>query len=393
MADSFQENASPLSGAGAPPSTAPDISLCVKCGLCLPGCPTYRLAECESASPRGRIALVQGLEAGLLAPDRATHERLSGCLGCGRCEAACPSQVPYGAIVRRGLAATGRHRTWRQRAALAVVGRPALARRLARLAGPLRWLLPAGRGRRLLARVAERPVPAPHPLEGRRGRVALFTGCSEALLDGEVLAAAARLLSRAGYEVVWLGGPACCGALASHAGRVDEARRRLDALRRRLADAGPLLAVVVAASGCAAHLVDEIGVPFRELSDFLADPGVLAGLSFRSLPARVGLHLPCTQVNRLGAATAPAALLSLIPQLERVPLGSPGDCCGAGGLTFVGHPRQAEALRRPWVERISAEGLALVVTTNAGCGFHLEGGAPGVRFIHPVTLLAEQLVE
>ncbi len=326
-------------------------------------------------------------------PDPVVQQRLSACLGCGRCEVVCPSQVPYGAILRRGLAATGRHWSWRQRAALALVGRPVLAGRLARLAAPLRWLLPPGRARRLLARVAGRPLPAPLPVEGRRGRVALFTGCSEALLDGEVLAAAVRLLGRAGFEVVWLEGPTCCGALAAHAGRADQARRRLDALRRRAAEAGPLTAVVVAASGCAAHLVGEVGAPFRELSEFLADPAVLAGLEFRPLLARVGVHLPCTQVNRLGAETAPAALLRLIPKLEAVPLGTPGDCCGAGGLTFVAHPRQARALRRPWVVQIEAEQLDLVVTTNAGCGFHLEGGAPGVRFIHPVTLLAKQLIE
>ena len=74
---------------------------CVKCGMCLPECPTYRLSGDESESPRGRIALIEGLVAGALAIDDRLLAHLDSCLLCRRCERVCPSQVRYGDLVDR----------------------------------------------------------------------------------------------------------------------------------------------------------------------------------------------------------------------------------------------------------------------------------------------------
>jgi len=85
---------------------APDIpsdaivNTCIKCGFCLPVCPTYRLTLDERSSPRGRIGLIAGVLDGTLPLDDPTFTaQMSECLGCRSCEPACPSGVRYGALL------------------------------------------------------------------------------------------------------------------------------------------------------------------------------------------------------------------------------------------------------------------------------------------------------
>src|SRR5512139_1481152 len=63
---------------------------CIRCGLCLAVCPTYREYLKETASPRGRVALARkGLEGQLqLSPNLI--EQMYGCFDCMACNDLCP---------------------------------------------------------------------------------------------------------------------------------------------------------------------------------------------------------------------------------------------------------------------------------------------------------------
>ena len=138
----------------------------------------------------------------------------------------------------------------------------ALARRsgLTRLFGPqiaaMERLLPP------LPPESFRPsgFPVVVPAQGeRRYRVGLVLGCVQRLFDPAVNAAAVRVLSANGIEVVIPPAQDCCGAMTHHQGELAQTRELagglIDAFDAvigpgKAAGAEPLDAVLVAASGC-----------------------------------------------------------------------------------------------------------------------------------------------
>ncbi len=96
------------------------LAACVNCGLCLPHCPTFRVTGEESASPRGRINAMRGVEALVAAPEGAFVDYMEACVQCRACESVCPSSVPFGALMedtRAALVTSGIDRgPWAKRA-------------------------------------------------------------------------------------------------------------------------------------------------------------------------------------------------------------------------------------------------------------------------------------
>jgi len=263
--------------------TVPELEDCIRCGLCLSVCPTYRPTGVEGDSPRGRVALVKAQVEGKADPATPTfQEHMDLCLQCMACHTVCPTDVSAGAVVARQksyMRAT-RPRTPRQRLLLHLVfeglfphygrmefvsaplrlykrsGAQWLVRRgglLRRLPGPL-WLmealLPARVGRPARRRIPEvtppRPVgragsgrdySPPTPLtrtvrggeEARAPRVAFHLCCVNNVMFPDATEASVRVLARNGAEVMTPRGVTCCGAPHETEGEMEVGR----ALARR----------------------------------------------------------------------------------------------------------------------------------------------------------------
>jgi glycolate oxidase iron-sulfur subunit len=351
---------------------------CVQCGLCLPHCPTYGLDRSEAESPRGRIAYIRATASGQLAPTPAGDAHLDHCLGCRRCEQACPAGVEYGALLLGARAAQAQRTPPPRRERLAgwLLARPPLLGRLLdlhRVAAP--WL-PAP------LRPTLPPPPPPEPLPPAAGhrKVAVFAGCIADRHESGSRAALARLLAAAGLDLELPEGQGCCGAAAAHAGDAATAARLGDANRAAFQGRERVLCL---ASGCLDSLSRSVDGTAEDA--LVALDGLGDALAFRAATQRVALHLPCTQ--RSGAALR--RLLGRIPALDLAVLPDAG-CCGAAGLHQVAFPERAAALRGPLHAAVAASGATVLLSANIGCRLHLASGLT-IPVRHPIDFLAEHL--
>jgi len=253
----------------------------------------------------------------------------------------------------------------------------------------------------LTMRVAER-TPA---VGNRRMTVGLLTGCVQRVMFGHVNQATINVLSSEGCDVVAPADQECCGALALHAGRLDEAR---ESARRTIAsfERTGVERIAVNAAGC--------GSSMKEYGQLLADDPVFAdrarAFSARvrdvsevvcelaparaprhPLTLRVAYHDACHLAHAQGVRQPPRDLLQSIPGIELVPFGEQEICCGSAGIYNLVEPEAARQLGDRKAAHITAVAPDVVATGNPGCILQIaaaakRGGSP-LRVVHPIELL------
>lgn len=389
--------------------TRAELSACVQCGLCLPHCPTFRLTGLETASPRGRLAAMSAVAAGVVELDADFEETMSFCLNCRACEAVCPSLVPYGRAMEgaRAEVAVQRPRLGRKIRHFAL-GRLLPSRRLMALVTTLMTLTQRLRLQRLLpARLRSgfdglRPIRARRSaaslrIAGNLGRVGLLRGCVMDSWFGDVNRAAEVLLTRAGYEVISPAGQTCCGALAAHDGAMPEANR----LARKNVEAFADFDLVVAtAAGCSAHLREynhfgdgeKLAGGARDVTEVVAGLIEAGHLPRLDRPrGDVAVQDPCHLRHAQRVIAAPRTILTAAGY-SPVEVDPDGLCCGAAGIYSLLRPAAAAELGRRKADQVRASGATLVASANPGCELQLRSqlGASH-RIAHPIELYLEAL--
>ncbi len=392
------------------------LRTCVHCGFCTATCPTYVLLGDELDSPRGRIYLIKNMLESGTAATAETAKHVDRCLSCLSCMTTCPSGVNYMHLI--DMARVHVEKTYKRRLAdrlmrqllSFVMPRPGLFRVALIASSPLRFAVPVlqalGFKRsaamlQLVPKALPRPVligqPGTYPALGTcKGRVGLLMGCVQSVLDPGINAAAIRLLTRHGYDVVVSAEEKCCGSLEHHAGLEDaalgRARRSIDQWLDENVDA-----VVITASGCGTVIKDygfmlrhdtayaekakAISAKAKDITEFLGAIDLPQGQG----GLKLAYHSACSMQHGQKIKTLPQALLRRAGfEVSDVPEGHL--CCGSAGTYNILQPDIAAKLRDRKAANILSTRPQAVATGNLGCISQLQP-ALGLPILHTIELL------
>jgi glycolate oxidase iron-sulfur subunit len=341
-------------------------------------------------------ALIQGT----LVAEPSLIEHLNHCLLCRACEKACPSEVPFGAILDTSLSHLSTT-SWRSQLIEWMALHPKWLQKLAVVAAIWRSLRlplpPLGRASIKLLPKKQTAIAHFYPaLQDKIGRVGLFLGCFARPFDLQTHHAAIQILTQLGYEVMIPPQQQCCGALSQHHGNPQQAKQQA-AINRSAFGNQPLDAILFTSTGCGVQLIEqsEPGTPCIEFCDFVLQSLTLKKLPLKPLAEEVMLHHPCSLSNVIQGSNAVEALLMTIPGFKHQTL-APG-CCGAAGSHRIREPQTADTLRQPKIEALQQSGATTLITTNYGCALHFAEGVEltglTIEIIHPATLLFRHLKE
>lgn len=222
-------------------------------------------------------------------------------------------------------------------------------------------------------------------------KVGLFIPCYIDQFYPQIAVATLQLLEKLGVEVDYPLQQTCCGQPMANSG-FQAASKGCDALFvKNFAGYD----YIVAPSGSCVlhvkeHLHDEkepaaaahIRSHIFELCEFLTDVLQVKDLQ-ANFPHKVGFHMSChgqrglhlAQMSELAAPdfSKPGQLLSMVKDMELIPLNRKDECCGFGGTFCVSEEAVSVKMGKDRVLDHVQGGAEYITGTDVSCLMHMEG--------------------
>ncbi|TQR21339.1 (Fe-S)-binding protein [Psychrobacillus vulpis] len=407
---------------------------CMRCGFCLPACPTYiHSGFDETQSPRGRIALMKAIRDGQIMWDGSVEESFDLCLGCRACEPACPAGVQYGTlieetreailsvkpqslkekVVRKGAFDNlfADQKKMQQAVNLVTFYQKSGLQKVVRKIGFLELFPPFMKEMESVL-----PIPAKRKKpENERAKVkvkvAFFAGCLMDTLFNETNRNTIAILEKLGCEVLIPENQQCCGALHGHSGELEKSKRNAIANIKAF-ELDEIDFIVNNAGGCGAFLgeydklLSNDPILFEKAKQFTAKQIDISSLLIKlgivdyleKLPVSSSLGLvtyqdSCHLRNVTGVKDEPRDILKAVQDCKYVELPNADLCCGSAGIYNLLQPKMASLLLESKMQKVKEVSASTVITTNPGCllqmkvGIEREGLSTTTQALHLVDFI------
>lgn len=373
-----------------------DLSKCVRCGGCKAYCPTYGEDCTESMGTRGRLVLLRELASGRLNQSVVMNERIFSCLLCGACNGTCPLGIDITEAIYQGRTILSKgdkkRRFIRSFSRFATKWPDLTFRMLILMQGLLlpvlakKGIIPPGT---VLPDAPFRKSEQVLTVTKKRGRVAVFKGCSTNFLFPHLGDSLINLLQKAGYEVILPKGETCCGVPLRGLGLEKEAiamaEKNYQAYSKLKVDAilSPCPTCTLALHTDYPKLIGDGLEKAVDLSVFFNDRLGSAG----SIQKTAVYHDPCHLKYGLGIYKEPRELITkagidLIEQEE-------SGCCGFGGLFCLSFREISNSLLKKRTEQIIATKAETVITSCPGCLLQLSKTVTDRPVLHLLEVIEE----
>jgi len=413
--------------------TYESVLQCMRCGFCLPTCPTFALTGRERSSPRGRVALARAVAEQKLEYSDAVSEEAFFCLDCRACTTACPSGVRAGEVMEVCRSQSHQQfplghvgRNFREFILQKMLPNPDLLEksmlpsRLYQRLG-IQWLVrhskllklgPAwmekAEGMMPKLEAPLRPqLPELTPARGeKRGRVGFFLGCVMTLMYPGVSRQTVRVLAHQGFDVVTPKQVKCCGA--PHLSEGDrETARALALYNLELFMALEVDYIVTDCAGCGASLKEyeellegqadhdklvAFRAKIRDISEFLSEVG-LRTEGLKSVRRTVTYHEPCHLCHAQGISRQPRELIRQIPGVELREMNEASWCCGSAATWGLKFSKESQQVLDRKLNNLKQTGAEVLITANPGCQLQLAWGVREAGLSQQVLHLMELLGE
>jgi len=409
------------------------IIQCMRCGFCLPTCPTFALTGRERSSPRGRVALARAVADGKLPFGNAMKEEAFFCLDCRACTTACPSGVQAGSLMEVCRAQVSQQHPqpkWQSAFRTFILQKmlpspdlletSMLPARLYQKLG-IQWLVRNSKVLKLvpewidkaegmipeLSQPLRQNLPELSPARGeKRGTVAFFLGCVMTLMYAEVSRQTVKILNHQGFDVITPKTQKCCGA--PHLTEGDpETARQLASHNLDLFLALDVDAIVTDCGGCGTALkeyeemlveredhqrLQKFHGKIKDISEFLIEVGIRTE-GLKPVNKVVTYHEPCHLCHAQGISKQPREVIQSIPGVELREMKESSWCCGSAATFSLKFTEESQKILDRKLNNVKKTEAEVLVTSNPGCHLQLAWGLREAAMPQPVLHLCELLGE